>query len=52
VTVDSSYFIQQLANDNKVEYTFEMESIGEVALRVYVIDPSVPIPEPAPEASP
>ncbi len=49
MTVDSRYFIQPIDNDGKTEYIFEMESIGEVALKVYIIDPSQePAEEPAP----
>ena len=51
MTVDSRYFIQPIANDGKTVYIFEMESIGEEALKVYIIDPS-PDPEPAEEPAP
>jgi hypothetical protein len=41
MTVDSAYFIQPIANDGDVEFTFEMESIGAEALEVYSVADTV-----------
>jgi len=41
VTVDSKYYIQPIANNGVLEYTFEMESIGDEALEIYTISSGV-----------
>lgn len=37
MTIDSFYFPEPKSRDNEVEYPFTMESLGEDAIRVYLI---------------
>jgi hypothetical protein len=37
MTVDSAYFAEQKERDEDTEFPFEIESIGDEAMRVYII---------------
>jgi hypothetical protein len=41
MTVDSAYFAEQKERDEDTEFPFEIESIGDEAMRVYLIKDGV-----------
>jgi hypothetical protein len=39
MTVDSAYFIEQYNADSEVEYPFRFESIDDVEIQVFIVEP-------------